>query len=1046
MGIFWEKIMLADLTPLEEIVYLINDSGIQFMDFGVALDLENEPSGRFSYMANRMPARLLYNRETQEYFHLEQSEQQECNLRIVDEDDIFPLSMKKSLEFFDGVWLPMPYFRFMPPGRFDPGPTNWARMRLIQLQEPDLDGNTHRLTLAFDTRALDGAKGTTYLAPTSKDVLAGSMFCVACYTYQLRWFLDLKWVREWLCEVFKDVNAGRIIEYVEEDLEKQHHVCHYLNLLSLLAKPVPEERSERTKARISVPHIILSPNRADTRIQPIEVDMVLDIGNSRTCGVLIENHRESGDGLKHNYVLQLRDLHAPECVYRYPFVSRIEFAQSTFGKENWSVLSGRHDAFQWPTIARIGTEAARLSAQRSGTEGSTGLSSPKRYLWDENPYTHGWRFNSADTKVNHEAIATAKPFSDSINDEGKALSFIKDENNRFPVFSPHYTRSSLMTFMLAEVLTQALSQINSAAQRTRMGHTSTPRFISSITLTVPPGMPLVERSILNDRLLHAIALVWECMGWHDGKENPFKAKKNIQGQADSAPPLPKVKVEWDEASCGQLVYLYTEIHQNFAGHPEEFFDTLARPDKDRRKEITLASIDVGGGTADLVITDYCLDSGGAEGGRMAGGSNVAIVPRQRFRDSFKIAGDDILLDVIQRYVLPSFEAALRDAGVMYAPALMSRICGNESVSAQDAILRQQLNLQVFVPIGLKILHDYERFDPAQPVVAREVCYGDLLGSSKVSERVREYVATAVRHGGGNEAKIDVDNIPLCIDLKAIHDDFIGGRFNITKVLDALSEIIVQYPCDILLLTGRSSMLPGLQSYLRRKMSIPPGRIVSMHGYHVGGWYPFHLGRRIDDPKTTAAVGAMLCLLSEKRRLTNFYFSVAKLKPYSTMRYIGRLDENNLIVDRDVLYSDAIKQDGNREYLQLDEPGEQPRALQVLGRTRLGYRQLAAQRWVASPLYLLTLTKSGEEKLARARIKGSEEGEPHLLVRFKIEEPDRDQSDEGIISERLIIDENIRSNTEEEFGMRDLRLQLYTMASAESGASNYWLDSGSVNPK
>ncbi len=82
--------------------------------------------------------------------------------------------------------------------------------------------------------------------------------------------------------------------------------------------------------------------------------------------------------------LKLRDLSAPEHVYTEPFESRVEFSQAFFGKDHCSVRSGRHDAFQWPTIARIGGEAGRLAARRKGSEGSTGLSSPKRYLWDEN--------------------------------------------------------------------------------------------------------------------------------------------------------------------------------------------------------------------------------------------------------------------------------------------------------------------------------------------------------------------------------------------------------------------------------------------------------------------------------------------------------------------------------------------------------------------------------------------------------------------------------------------------------------------------------------
>ena len=41
--------------------------------------------------------------------------------------------------------------------------------------------------------------------------------------------------------------------------------------------------------------------------------------------------------------------------------------------------------------------------------------------------------------------------------------------DRIPVFTPRYSRSSLMTFMLAEVLTRAISQINSPEQRIRQG-------------------------------------------------------------------------------------------------------------------------------------------------------------------------------------------------------------------------------------------------------------------------------------------------------------------------------------------------------------------------------------------------------------------------------------------------------------------------------------------------------------------------------------------------------------------------------------------------
>jgi hypothetical protein len=59
-----------------------------------------------------------------------------------------------------------------------------------------------------------------------------------------------------------------------------------------------------------------------------------------------------------------------------------------------------------------------MAAQRLGTEGSTGISSPKRYLWDDQPYSPGWRFSQAFVKSDREPLATAAPLLYMINDQG----------------------------------------------------------------------------------------------------------------------------------------------------------------------------------------------------------------------------------------------------------------------------------------------------------------------------------------------------------------------------------------------------------------------------------------------------------------------------------------------------------------------------------------------------------------------------------------------------------------------------------------------------
>ena len=90
--------------------------------------------------------------------------------------------------------------------------------------------------------------------------------------------------------------------------------------------------------------------------------------------------------------LPLRDLSRPWQSHAGVFASRIEFSRTVFGKDVYSRWSGRTNAFHWPSLARVGVEASRLSAEQSTGDAYTGLSSPMRYLWDDRASRNVWRF------------------------------------------------------------------------------------------------------------------------------------------------------------------------------------------------------------------------------------------------------------------------------------------------------------------------------------------------------------------------------------------------------------------------------------------------------------------------------------------------------------------------------------------------------------------------------------------------------------------------------------------------------------------------------
>ncbi|CNE87584.1 virulence factor SrfB [Yersinia enterocolitica] len=1023
--------MLPEIVSFDRQITLVGDSGIQFMDFG--LNLKRQPAGEFVKLANGVLTRLIYNEQRDYYFY------QPTPDNIEKAKSQYDVPTEQSLKLLDSAWLPLPLFRFSLPNIYQEGPLNWARFRIVKLPEPDIDGHSHRMTLAIDTRIMAKQQSAADLSPNHEDVNAGATFAVATATYALNWYLTQDWVKDWLIEVFKEASKGRDIDEREDEIAQQYPLAHYLNLLSLMAIPL-EGLQTQTEPSVELPQFKVIANREVNAIKPIPVDLILDVGNSRTCGILIEDHGQSGSGLMHNYVLKLRDLSAPEHIYTDPFESKVEFSQAFFGKDHCSVRSGRHDAFQWPTIARIGREASRLASRRRGSEGSTGLSSPKRYLWDEKFYGQGWRFNGSYVQDTNP-LATAAPFANLIDEKGEALHTIEDEMDRIPVFTPRYSRSSLMTFMLSEVLTQAISQINSPEQRIREGHAGLPRQLRHIILTVPPGLPMAERCILDERMRQAVGLVWKSLRWHTGENDPYADGNEEHNKGNLKIPLPKIRVEWDEASCAQLVYLYTEINQNFAGHPEVFFDTLGRPDRKERETITIASIDIGGGTTDLVITDYRLDRNGVSGG----GANVHIIPHQRFRDSFKIAGDDILLDVIQSYVLPAFELSLREAGVHTVETLMSQLCGSQNISAAEAVLRQQLSLQLFVPLALHILTRYEQYDPQndQTHLLINQRVSELLPVDSISDEVEGFVRREVQKAGGpNDFKLT--DINLNLTLAKMHNDLCSGKFNIDKVLTALCEVLSCYHCDLLLLTGRPSQLPGIQAIVRRNLPLPPGRILSLHGYQTGTWYPFHKNGHIDDPKSTASVGAMLSQLCANHSIPNFHFRISALKPYSTIRHIGIIDMDNLIHDADVIYRHIESEDGQIKLpLVMEQEGEATTQNIVMrGDLRLGYRQLDAERWPAAPLYTLRFSESGREKFSKAT--STDSGSPYLKVRLTIDKGDKGKAAKklGLISDRLTI-AHVSSNTDKSFSKNDLELELNTMPDTGLIDSRHWLDSGSV---
>jgi len=906
--------MLAQLFGSVSIIHLVPFSGLQFLDFGF-----NVNSIRYSALYRFKPdaddpgrIRLLSVSEDEESGELLDSDGDP----LVNEEEECRVNIDQILQAHDRTWLPLPVLRVKEVdavGRavFDAGPFNWVRIRVTRLDVPDGDGNTHRVTLVVDTNLLSRHKGRPYAAPAFEDVPTASQFALACELSDVAWMNDEIWCKSMIENAWDRYLLNTFGQAQFEARKRRMRPLEpwavFVAMLGLLnhIKLVPTMQFIDT---ISEPR----------QTAPINVDFALDMGNSSTCGILIESSGSDQVDLNNGYSLELRDLSNAERVYSEPFPSRIEFHREVFGNNRFTMRS-RGDAFQWPTPARIGWEAVRLSHYSKDIDGCTGLSSPKRYLWDTREQEHEWHFNAyGRDEFDYFEPAIKGGFFKYITNQGEE--WIRDDPESSCVTRAKYSRSSMMMFFLAEVFVQALVQINSFRQRHRRQMPSVPRRLNRIVLTMPTAMTVQERMIFERRARQAWKICRQVMCLHDDQD-------------------PEIIMRWDEATGTQAVFLYNEIKNNFRGDLSLFFKgSREQFGKERSNgRMRIASLDIGGGTSDLIITTYQRHEG------------RSLVPRQEFREGFNIAGDDILRAIIERHVLPSIEKAVEQAGILESSILMTKLFGASRANEDERehAKRRQFVHQISIPVALRILGLYEHYDPIQGDASHQIRFDDVFESENWPLRsVTDYIRDAIIEQGG-DAGFDITKVVFNIDLGMVDNTV---HRTIGSLISDMCELVHLYSCDYLLLSGRPSMMPGVQQAVYAKIPLPLDRVITMHDYKVGTWYPFRDSHGyLSDPKTTASVGALICSLS-MWYLIGFHLLSCDMEMRSTANFIGLMEDTGQIKDKNLYFRNLNLDQALSDFRDAPNQYHLSTSFKFNGPMFIGFRQLGVERWRGAPLF------------------------------------------------------------------------------------------------
>lgn len=906
-------------------------------------------------------------------------------VKEVDPSLIYTMRGGRLLSTFEKRWIPIPYFR----KRFDvsrpyfDGPFRWCRGYLTPCEKPQI-GHSHDLVLAFDTSGMHLEPEAQYelLRPDDASRHGENSFGFVSDDRFLEPMYRNRWFQDWLTHEWERTHK----KYGQHEDRLMEPLAGYLVLLGMLQRAVemPEIKVFRQQDHI-------------------EVSLVLDVGNSRTCGVLMPFSKvdENPLDISKMRALELRNLGRPNVVSTDPFDMQLTFCEERFSDDTLGDDINRiglgRKIFYWPSVVRLGEEGHALAKGFQRQDGVASMSSPKRYLWDEAKTALPWRkvrkhsgMAPSDEYVNHGV-------ADCWDERGRFLfgDIRKDD-------SSHYCRSSLMSMALVEVLLQAISQLNSYVYRREMGNEPFLRKLKHLVLTCPTAMPRTEQIKLREAADHAIrSLRMHYPGdfWPDQVEI-VPSYQNLRAAEDSR------HQEWsfDEATCSQIAFMYGELVHKMGRNATEYFRLRGRSREWQDgafHTLRLASLDIGGGTSDMMICDY----------RNKPGFEGEVFPQVRpvFWEGFATAGDDIARSIIERIILPSIKHDLEAQGgraveetvnVLFGPSMGTH-------TQEDKVMKRWFTHRVALPVAYGIL---KRRADQQELGAQDL--GSLAPLELESApEMKAYFERQISSLSG-VSDFDFQSVHLLINEKEVDD---AVRIVMKRVLGQMAALIASFKCDMVLLTGRPSRLQAVRDMMDEWMPVSPESIVCMGDLSIGNWYPFADAlERISDPKTTVVVGAAIAHLCKHRKLEQFQLDAEYLRQVgSTARFIGVLQQGRSEFDDAQMVVTPDRYEGKVQFS----------GSEVI----LGYRQMQSDQWLVAPLYRLGYVDDGKQAELEAR--GFEL--PYTILIERNEEDGLERLRRG----------DVEDAKGDSFPFAEyLTLRLHTMRESEG----YWRDTGYFN--
>ena len=579
--------------------------------------------------------------------------------------------------------------------------------------------------------------------------------------------------------------------------------------------------------------------------QPIPVSLILDLGNSRSTALLVEG-RDSG---VFGVPLEVRSLSNPLARSQEAFDSRITFLPSPWDKSVFPVATA--DSFQWPSIARMGREALDRALETPHRYQCT-LSGPKRYLWDDRQTDERWHFAQKIGQVAPGQGGEHRPIF------GKLLKYVPEESGgaylredgpQTPA-DPRYAPRAMMMFALVEILCQAYAQINSAEYRMYQGKEGNPRVLEHVVLTYPSAMRAEERHVYEALVRNAVLLTCHVLNIRPD------LRPNYDPQTQQFRPFLFV----DEALAAQMVFVFQEVQGTFAGSMEELLSVYGHPSgPDGRRSLRVASVDIGGGTSDVMIAEY-------EDKLPGTGTSLSI--KKLFQDGVSVAGDEVCRAILEDVIVPQI---LHQLPTAQSKSRFLHLFGEGDGGHGSGwrTLRARLVPYLWMPLARCYWAIAEGFVLRDHTPDRHYMVSTIFETFGL-----ESVSPAIIGEANRFLEHEVEGFPgfenLFFRFDAVEVERAIERV-LREPLRRYADILAQFDVDLLVLAGRTAALPCIKKLFTNEMPVSPPRVRSMARYRVGEWYPSKWKDQghIRDPKSTVAAGAAVLHLASKNKLPAF---------------------------------------------------------------------------------------------------------------------------------------------------------------------------------